>query len=51
MVYIDRVLLNITKLIVGLLVKIPAKYCGTDSSLPYSQDPAIGPYPEPDETR
>ena len=31
MVYIDGVLLNITKPTVARLVNISAKYCGTDS--------------------
>jgi hypothetical protein len=42
MVYIDGILLNITKPVVAHLVKISARYCGTDNSLAYSQDPAIG---------
>jgi hypothetical protein len=41
MVYIDGVLLNITKPIFARIVDISATYCGTDSSLPYSQDPAL----------
>jgi hypothetical protein len=45
----DGVLVNITKAIVAGLFKKLAKYCGAEGSLPHSQNPAIGPYPETDE--